>query len=126
MPLAFCSCVWCAVAFHPGRPERYTAPTRVASVIWDRWPWLDNPLAEIFAERLSGGEPGLLPVATPGCTKALLIGGQWPAPCYPHTIPAYCASPEGLCYANRRKGGYAYLPVARPLGYMFGRQREWA
>jgi hypothetical protein len=124
--LALCSCVWCIVAFHPSRSERYKAPTRAASIIWERWPGLDNPLPEIFSERVSGEEPGVAPVATPGCTKALLIGGQWPAPCYPHTMPAYCASPEGLCYANRHEGGYAYLPVARPLGYMFSRQREWA
>jgi len=125
VPLALASCFWCIVVFHPSRPERYKAPTRVASIIWERWPWLDNPLPEIFSERLSGGEPGLLPVATPGCTKALLIGGQWPAPCYPHPVQGVCGSREVLCYANRHEDGYAFVPVAMPLAYIFDRQQTW-
>jgi hypothetical protein len=125
VPLALASCFWCIVVFHPSRPERYKAPTRVASIIWERWPWLDNPLPEIFSERLSGGEPGLLPVATPGCTKALLIGGQWPAPCYPHPVQGVCGSREVLCYANRHEDGYAFMPVATPLAYIFDRQQTW-
>jgi hypothetical protein len=125
VPLALASCFWCIVVFHPSRPERYKAPTRVASIIWERWPWLDNPLPEIFSERLSGGEPGLLPVATPGCTKALLIGGQWPAPCYPHPVQGVCGSREVLCYANRHEDRYAFVPVAMPLAYIFDRQQTW-
>ena len=126
VPLALASCLWSVVAFHPGRPESYLSPTRTASLIWERWPWLDDPPAEIFSERQSGGEPGLLPVATPGCTKVLLVGGQWPAPCYPGPVPAACGSRVVLCYANRHDGGYAFMPVALPLADTVDRRQEWA
>jgi hypothetical protein len=124
--LAIASCLWCVVAFHPARPENYKSPTRAASIIWERWPWLDHPLPEIFSERLSGSEPGVLPVAAPGCTKALLIGGQWPAPCYPHAVAAACSPPEALCYANRRGDAYTFVPVAWPQAYPFERRLRWA
>jgi hypothetical protein len=125
--LALASCLWCIVAFHPSLPERYKAPSRAASAIWERWPSLDNPLPEIFSERQSGNEPGLLPVATSGCTKVLLVGGTWPVPCFPQTVPADCGSPGTLCYANRRERGYAFVAVARPVASTFAlqRQRTW-
>ncbi len=126
VPLVLASCLSSVVAFHPGWPEHYDSPTRAARIIWERWPWLDHPLPEIFSERTSGREPGLLPVATPGCTKALLLGGQWPAPCYPHAVPPACTSREVLCYANRGEGGYAFIPVARPLACTFDLQLQWA
>jgi len=126
VPLALASCVWCIVDFHPSRPERYTAPTRAASIIWERWPWLDNPLPEIFSERVSGEEPGLVPAATPGCSKVLLVGGSWPVPCFPQSAPAVCGSLQSLCYANRHEDGYAFVPVAMPPAYMFDRHQEWA
>jgi hypothetical protein len=126
VPLAVASCLWCLFAFQPRQPETYCAPTRIASVIWARWPSLDNPLPEIFAERLSAAEPGLAPVATPGCTKVLLIEGQWPVPCPPHGVPPACLSPEALCYANRRNGGYDFVAVPRPGFYTFERRRTWA
>ena len=123
--LALASCLSCTVAFHPRWPERYLSPTWMARVIWERWPGLDNPLPEIFSERVSGAEPGLLPAATPGCTKVLMIGGQWPPHCYPETVPAPCATPEVLCYANRHEGGYTFVPVVLPVAYVFDRQQGW-
>ena len=122
VPLALASCVWGIVAFAPCRPERYLSPTRAASMIWERWPWLDNPLPEIFSERISGREPGLVPVATFGCNKALLDGGAWPVPCLPHPVPPSCATFQSICYANRHEGVYMFIQVARPVGYTFDRQ----
>lgn len=124
VPLVLASCVWCIVAFHPSRPERYKAPTRAASIIWERWPGLDNPLPEIFSERVSGEEPGLVPAATPGCSKVLLAGGSWPVPCFPAAVPAICGSSQSLCYANRHEGGYAFVYVVPPAAYPFDRQRQ--
>ena len=124
VPLVLASCVWCVVAFHPIRPERYKAPTRAASIIWERWPGLDNPLPEIFSERVSGEEPGLVPAATPGCSKVLLAGGSWPVPCFPAAVPAICASSQSLCYANRHGGGYTFVQLAPPGAYPFDRQRQ--
>jgi hypothetical protein len=124
VPLALASCCWCIVVFHPSRPERYKAPTRAASIIWERWPWLDNPLPEIFSERVSSEEPGLVPAATPGCSKVLLVGGSWPVPCFPQSVPAVCGSPQSLCYANRYQGGYAFVQVAPPVAFTFDRQRQ--
>ena len=125
VPLALASCVWSVVAFQPRRPESYCAPTRIASILWTRWPSLDNPLPEIFAERLSGEEPGLVPVATPDCAKVLLVGGQWPVPCYPEPVPEACGSRHALCYANRRGVGYDFVRVLPPAGYSFEQRRTW-
>src|SRR5450759_2560445 len=123
--LALASCVWSIVAFQPRRPENYCAPTRIAASLWTRWPSLDNPLPEIFAERLSGEEPGLVPVATPDCAKVLLIGGQWPVPCYSQSIPGACGTPNALCYGNLKDGGYHFVRVPRPADYDFERRRTW-
>jgi hypothetical protein len=125
VPLALASCLWSVVAFQPRRQETYCKPTRIASIVWARWPSLDNPLPEVFAERVSTEEPGLAPVATPGCTKALLIGGQWPVPCWPQPAPSECARPDALCYANRGKDGYEFTQVAAPHRYTFKREGIW-
>jgi hypothetical protein len=123
--LALATCIWSIVAFQPRRPENYCAPSRIASILWTRWPSLDNPLPEIFAERLSGEEPGLVPVATPDCAKVLLIGGQWPVPCFPQPAPRICGTQNALCYANRQDGSYSFVRVAPPAGYSFERHRTW-
>lgn len=123
--VAMASCLSCIVGFEPRRPENYCAPTRLANFVWARWPSLDNPLPEIFSERLSASEPGLAPVATPGCTKVLLIGGGWPVPCRPEPVPAMCAPPDALCYANRGSGGFRFVPVPSPPRYTFERRRTW-
>jgi hypothetical protein len=123
--MSLASCAWCVVAFQPRVPESYCAPSRAARVVWERWPWLDNPLPEVFAERLSSAEPGLAPVATPGCTKVLLIDGQWPVPCRPRAAPEWCRATHALCYANRVNDGYEFRRAARPAGYSFERRRTW-
>jgi hypothetical protein len=114
--LSLASCLWSIVAFQPRRPEDYLAPTHLASLLWTRWPALDNPLPEIFVERLGGDEPGHPPAATPGCTKVLLVGGRWPIPCTPQAVPSVCGRPDALCYANRTTGGYDFVHVAPPNG----------
>jgi hypothetical protein len=124
-PVALASCLWCAVAFQPRLPERSGTPSRAASIIWARWPSADNPLTEVFVERLSYAEPGLAPVATPGCTKVLLIDGNWPVPCRPEPAPPWCAAAGALCYANRDGPGYLFVRAADPAGYAFERRRTW-
>ncbi len=123
--LAVASGAWCVAGFPPAAPERYCQASRVATVVWDRWPWLDNPLPEVFAERASFAEPGLAPIATPGCTKVLLIDGQWPVPCRPVGLPPACMLTHGLCYANLVNDRYEFKRVTRPAGYTFERRRTW-
>jgi len=113
------SCLWCLVFFHPGRAERYQEPTRLAAAVWGHAPRLSAPLPEVFAERLTHHEPGRLPVATPSCSKVLLLGGRWPAPCAPGAgMPEACREPAALCYANRsgpHASSYSFDPIAGPV-----------
>jgi hypothetical protein len=85
-------------------------------LIWTRWPALTNPIPEIFVERLWGAELGLAPAATSDCAKVLLIGGQWPVPCTPWSVPPHCDRPDAICYANRSTAGYDFVRVALPDG----------
>jgi hypothetical protein len=128
LPLVSASCLWCVINFHPGMPESYRTPTRAARVIWERWPWLDDPLPEVFSERVSGEEPGLVPAATADCSKVLLAAGTWPVPCFPQPPPWACRSRDSLCYANRADGRYSFVPLAPRASYVFDRQRQrtWA
>ncbi|MFO7694042.1 MAG: hypothetical protein R6V57_13215 [Vicinamibacterales bacterium] len=119
-------------AFYPARPEAADRPTRLASFLWARHPSLDNPLPEIFAERLRGLDENWLPVATPGCEKILLPGrggrdSVWPMPCAPATPPARCQLPGATCYANRTKTGYAFVSprVSTPQAFRLARSSTW-
>lgn len=118
-PLVALSVLCCLFWYHPRRPESYQQPTRVAAWVWRHAPRLSAPLPEIFAERTAHAEPGLLPVATPACSKVLLLEGRWPAPCAPaDTTPERCRRPGALCYADRRAGApgaYRFRPLAEPL-----------
>jgi len=116
--VAIVSAGWSAAFFRPGLPEQYLHP-RLASFLWDRYPTLHNPLPEIFAERLRHREPVNTLAATPSCSKALLLGGQWPTPCSPQAIPSACAQPGALCYANRASSGYHFVRVSRRGGVRF-------
>jgi hypothetical protein len=113
------SAVWCLFYYHPGRAERYQQPTRIAATVWRIAPSLSSPLPEVFAERLTHREPGDLPVATPSCSKVLLLGGRWPAPCAPGAgVPETCRDPDALCYANRRGSraiAYRFDPIGEPV-----------
>ncbi|MGE5199501.1 MAG: hypothetical protein ACM3H9_07655 [Rhodospirillaceae bacterium] len=121
--------VW---AFNPARAEAADRPTRLASFLWTRYPSFDNPLPEIFAERLGGLDGNWLPVATPGCEKILLPGrggrdSVWPMPCAPVTPPARCQQPGATCYANRTKTGYAFVStrVSTPQVFRLARSAAW-
>ena len=115
--IAVLSAAWAIAVYRPERPESYRRPTRLAAALWERLPWLDNPLPEVFVERLTGYDitaAALIPAATPSCSKVLLIGGHWPEHCRPAAIPARCAVPGVYCYANRRANGtYGFRIPAR-------------
>jgi hypothetical protein len=111
--LTAASIVWCTLLFAPRFPDRSLVPTPLAARLWTKWPALDNPLAEIFAERLTGRDPAPPPpVATAGCEKVLLLGrGRqplWPKGCAGGPAPDYCTVPGALCYANRVSKGYRF------------------
>jgi hypothetical protein len=113
--LTAASAVWCTILFAPSRPENYLQPTRLAAMLWQRWPAADNPLVEIFSERISASQPAPEPpLATPGCEKVLIIGRgsgsptAWPGRCEPQPAPPFCREVGVLCYANRSNSGYAY------------------
>ena len=121
--------VW---AFHPARAEAVDRPTTLASFLWTRHPSFDNPLPEIFAERIRGLDENWLPVATPGCEKVLLPGrggrdSVWPMPCAPVTPPARCQQPGATCYANRTKTGYEFVSprVSTPQVFRLARSATW-
>jgi hypothetical protein len=118
--LAAGALVWSVMLFAPARPENYLQPTRLGAALWQRWPAADNPLPEIFSERVSGSQPAPQPpLATPACEKVLIIGRGsgsptgWPGRCEPETAPPFCREVGVLCYANRTNGEYAFtrLPV---------------
>jgi hypothetical protein len=106
--VAVLSAAWALVVYHPERAENFRRPTRLAAALWEHVPWLDNPLPEIFVERLTGYDitaAALIPAATASCSKVLLIGGQWPQHCRSTAIPLGCAAPGVYCYAIRRADG---------------------
>ena len=107
------SVLWCVWAFAPALPEQHLRPSTLASAIWRFWPSIDNPLAEVFTERLAGQEGARPPVATPGCEKVLLIGNgtdaPWPARCTPEPAPDFCRRPDALCFANETRGAYRFI-----------------
>lgn len=107
------SLIWCVIGFAPKHADQYLRPTSLAATLWRQWPSLDNPLAEVFAERVSGREPPpRLPLATPGCEKVLLLGSggdaEWPQGCTSTPAPPACREPGALCYANRSGGSYRF------------------
>ena len=103
VPFVLASCCWCVAAFHPSRPERYKTPTQAASIIWERWPGLDNPLPESSRSGFPGEEPRLIPAATPGCSKVLLAGGSWPVPCSGRAGNLWVAHVTLLCQSPCRR-----------------------
>jgi hypothetical protein len=123
--VALASCALSIAAYHPRRPENYTTPTPAARFLWAWWPSIDDPLPEVFAERVSGEEPGLVPIATPDCAKVLVSDGRWPVPCAPQAVPEPCGVPNALCYANRTRSGYAFVPVEALARYPFERHQVW-
>ena len=131
--LAVPSVIACALVFHPRHPDNYREPTWLSQYLWTRHPSLTNPLPEIFADVLMPGAEPTLPVATATCEKVLLVGrgeaqGMWPMPCYPAEVPPECRQPAALCYANRTREGYRFVPTRDPAGprFKFARDRTWS
>ena len=93
-----------AQVMHPRNPDVGT-PTTLAHLLWTRAPGLDNPVPEIFAERIAGVDgPVPVPTATAHCEKVLLVGDgrqvRWPAWCRPLLAPNACAARGAYCYSN--------------------------
>ena len=101
------SLVWCGVLYAPARAEHYVSPSALANILWTTWPGVDNPVAEVFAERAAGREPSPNPpIASAGCAKILFEGTgaeSVVAPSCPAitAIPLECQPPGVYCYANR-------------------------
>lgn len=119
------SLIWCVIAFAPKRADEYLRPTPLAAALWQQWPSIDNPLAEVFAERVSGREPPALPpLATPGCEKVLLLGrggeAEWPGRCSPTSAPPACRERGALCYANRSGATYRFTSAPSPPRWVEG------
>jgi len=126
--LAAASVFWCAVQFAPRQPEQYLTPTLFAATLWQQLPDLDNPVAEVFAERVSKIEPSPAPpIATAGCEKILLMGGGetavWPGRCGTAEIPPSCRSAGALCYANRSGSSYGFSRAPSSPAWMAGIER---
>jgi hypothetical protein len=102
--------------------------------LWTTHPAIDNPLPEIFIERLSGREDMWLPQSTPGCEKILLTGrgpsiGEWPVWCgLGSAVPEACREPNAMCYANRDGDDYAVTQYVsgRVLGSKVRRELVWS
>ncbi len=130
-PVAAVSAVWSLAMYQPRLAERTGQPTALARYLWSHYPSLDNPLPEVFVERLRGLDEDWLPVATEGCEKILLTGrgragGMWPIPCRPAPLPAACAEPGRLCYANRTTNGYSFVILPeRGDHYRYRREEAW-
>ena len=109
---------WSVVCFRPTAPENYLEPTPLAFYVWSHYPAAENPLPEIFAERLRHRDGVNTLASTPNCAKALLQDGVWPDPCEPvGELPVECRIQGTLCYANRRTdGSYAFVPTSRRGG----------
>lgn len=122
--LSVASGVWCLSVFAPSLPERYLEPSSLASYVWERWPGVDNPLAEVFAERVTGRESAAPPMATPGCEKVLLLGdggsALWPGRCTAVALPDFCRSSGALCYANEYSGSYDFVRAPATPGWRAG------
>ena len=121
--IALVSCVWCVLFFNPGIRGDILQPTRLAQILWTRFPSVDDPLPEVFVERLIGrGDESWLPVATSHCEKVLLLGDgwpelSWPVPCVPASAPASCLTADSRCYANRSGNGYRFVTAPGETGY---------
>jgi hypothetical protein len=117
---------WACYAFHPKWPENSGEPSGLAAWVWTHTPALDNPLPEVFSERLSGSEVRApVPIGTGRCEKVLIAGRgapyvQWPVPCRPVAVPRICQTAGVLCYANGTEDGYGFTraPVQRSFSFI--------
>lgn len=115
--------------FRPAWADRAgSAPNRLAAALWTEWPAVDNPLPEIFAERMTGidGSPAV-PIATGGCEKILTRGdgndAWFPVPCQPRPAPPACVAAGQLCYVN--DGRYARAPRQATFTFEASPHHAW-
>lgn len=93
-------------AFRPAIDEgRTLRATPLAVEVWARWPTLDRPVPEIFAERTTGRDgTGPVPTTDAQCRKVLTVGAGtdalFPFPCAPKAAPAECTALGALCYVT--------------------------
>ena len=92
-------------------------PTRLAMLQWTRFPGWQNPVPEVFAERLRGQDAVNELAGTPGCEKVLIQAGTWPHLCVPQPSPDACMQANAWCYGNRTSAGYDFVQVPRRGGY---------
>jgi hypothetical protein len=109
------SSVW---SFAPWLPEGHLQPSALASWMWQRMPGNDNPVAEVFAERVAGHEGARPPLATAGCEKILMVGdgssAVWPSRCTSTDLPEFCRANGAVCYANKGRDGYRFVKAPAP------------
>jgi hypothetical protein len=126
---AVASVVFSVFVFRPAWPDRGgDAPNWFATVLWSRWPAIDNPLPEVFAERAYGsGGSAPVPISTSRCEKILIRGdGQdawFPVPCMARPAPPMCRAAAALCYVN--DGQYATVPAQPTFTYDSSRRHAW-
>jgi len=115
--LAACSGLWCLVFFNPSVPEDMLHSTQTAMFVWTRYAQLDNPLPQIFSERIRHAL-NVRPAATPKCEKALIYEGTWPEGCARTLVPEMCSRRESWCYANRTgQESYSFVMAFRDGKY---------
>ena len=118
------TCAWSLASFHPALPETAT-PSPLARWLWTHYPAVDNPIPEVFVERIRATDGRWrLPTSTPDCRKILLMGRgdtnpAWPLPCFPADLPPECRRPGALCYANRQGMGYEFSLVPKPSHWVY-------
>lgn len=103
--------------YHPAAPERYVTPTPLARYLWSNHPGIENPLAEVFFERVKGVEVwDPRPAMFSDCSKVLTVGGRWPQRCPEpdRPLPEPCTEHRALCYANRSDGSYEFTRAPGP------------
>ena len=98
------SVVCSSLLYYPSAPERFLEPTPLARYLWLKAPSLNNPVPEIFFERLLHRENVIfVAAATEGCTKILIDHRRYPEHCGVIPLPDICVT--GYCYANKRANG---------------------
>jgi hypothetical protein len=119
-------------AFHPSVPQNSREPTWLATLLWTRFPAVNNPLPEVFIETELHVDEPRVPVATAGCEKVLVAGrdgddGVWPIPCYPEPLPEECRVTGAMCYANLVRDRYEFsaVPAGRAVAGILRPAAVW-
>ncbi len=116
-------------AFRPVLDDgRALRSTPLADELWRRWPGLDNPVPEVFAERTSGRDGAApVPATDARCRKVLTVGtgaeALFPFPCEPVPAPPACNAATALCYVNA--GTFAAVPTQKGFAGRAIPERAW-